>query len=102
MQALFQRRDLAWRTVARYDNLFLGIIKRVERMKKLFLRPLLAGEKLDVVHQQDVNVAVLIPESYGLVVSDRIDQLIHETFRGQISKAETLISLFDCVTNGMH
>src|SRR6185369_15465071 len=82
VQTFFKRRDLARRTVARYDNLFLGIIKRVEGMEKLFLRPFFAGKKLDVVHQQDVNVAVFIPESYGLVVSDRVYQFVHKTLRG--------------------
>ena len=38
----------------------------VKRVEKLFLRTLLADDELDIVNQQDVVIAVLVPElSHG-------------------------------------
>ena len=54
-----KRRNLARRAIARNDDLFLFVMERVERVKKLFLRPLLAGHKLHVVHQKHVDRAIL-------------------------------------------
>ena len=34
---------------------FCDVVKRVEGMKELFLRALLAGDELDVVDQQDID-----------------------------------------------
>ena len=44
-------------------------------------RAFLAGKKLNVVNQKNVNAAVFCPEVVGAVVSDGRDQLIGELFR---------------------
>ena len=37
-------------------------MQMVKRVEKLFLRTLLADDELDIVNQQDVVIAVLVPE----------------------------------------
>ena len=82
--ALFQGGDLSRRTVARNYYLLLRIIESIEGMKELLLRAFFARQKLDVVHKQHVDVAVLVPELDRLVVSDSVDQFIHKTLGRQV------------------
>ncbi len=44
------------------DDLLLCFVERIERVEELFLRPLLAGEKLDVVEKERVDGAITIAE----------------------------------------
>src|SRR5213594_3783725 len=49
VETLFDFRDLTRRTIRREHDLLLRVIERIERVKELFLRPLLAGDELDVI-----------------------------------------------------
>ena len=55
-QALLELRNLVRRAVAADDDLLLRVVQRVERVEELVLRAFLAGEELDVVDEQDVDV----------------------------------------------
>ena len=62
-------------------------------MEELFLSSFLAGEKLNVVHQKHVDVSVLVSKTYRLIVSDCIDQFVHESLRRQIGQSKIGIAL---------
>ena len=83
-QPLFERGDLFRRTIGGEDDLLLRLVERVERVEELFLRPLLAGDELDVVEQQRVDGAIAVAERLHLVVADRGDQLGHERVGGHV------------------
>src|SRR5437762_3209136 len=45
-KTVLERRDLLGRAVRRDDDLLVDLVQRVERVKELFFRPVLAGEEL--------------------------------------------------------
>ena len=53
-------------------------------MEELLLRPLLAGDELDVVDEQEVDVPVAPPKLRRAVVADRVDQLVGEPLGGDV------------------
>ena len=57
-------------------------------MKELFLRPFLAGQKLDVVDHQHIDVPIALPEVHHLVIANRVDDLVGELLGRQIGDPE--------------
>jgi hypothetical protein len=53
----------------------------VEELRLGLLRP---GQELDVVHEQDVHVAVTPLEQVALAVADRLDELRDERLGGDV------------------
>ena len=60
-------------------------MQRVERVEELFLRLRLVGEELDVVHKEDVDIAVAALEVCGFVVANRVDELVGELFGADVA-----------------
>ena len=52
--------NFAGRAVAGQDDLLVRFVQRVEGVEEFLLNPLLAGEKLNVVNQQHVRLAVFL------------------------------------------
>ncbi len=73
--------------VAGQDNLLVRFVQRVERVEKFLLDALLAGEKLDVVNQQHVRLAIFFAECGELVVLKGVNVFVGEFFRGNIGDA---------------
>ncbi len=71
-------------------------------MEELLLRALLAGEKLNVVDQQDVDVAELVAEAGHLVVADRVDHLVGELLAADVADGSMRLSALHVVTDRMH
>ena len=69
-QALLERDDLLRRPVRAQDDLLAVLVDRVERVEELFLRPLLVGDELDVVDEEQVDPAVAGPELVDLALLD--------------------------------
>ena len=59
-------------------------MQAVERMEELFLGRLFARDKLDIVHQQDIDRAVLGAELVGGAVANGVDNIIGELLRGDV------------------
>ena len=47
-------------------------------MEKFLLRAVLAGDELNVVHEQKVRIAVFLAEAFGCAGADGFDHLIDE------------------------
>ena len=73
------------RAVAADDDLLLRVIQRVERVEELGLGLLAFGEELDVVDEQDVDVAVAPLERLGLVVAQAVDEVVGELLGGDVA-----------------
>ena len=101
-QAVFKCLDLARMAVALQDDVFVCIVQRVERMKEFFLRVLLFGEELDIVDEQDVDVAVFLAERFGIAVSDGIDEFIRKFFARNVKDAHLGEFFQDLVPDGVH
>ncbi len=71
-------------------------------MEKLFLRAILAGEKLDVVDQQRIQRAVTALEFINPVVLQRPHHVADEAFRVDVSHARARVAGQDAVADGVH
>src|SRR5258708_3808545 len=80
----------------------MSVKERVERMEKFLLRPLLATEKLNVVNQKKVGLAITFPEFYQITVLHRIDQLLAEQLHGKINLFHFFRYRPDELADGLH
>jgi hypothetical protein len=70
-------------------------------MEELLLDPLLPFDELDVVHEEDVVVAVAPLEALdaGTALSHRVDELVHEGLARHVSRRQATRVLADVVTD---
>ena len=101
-QAVFEVGELFGRTVAGDDDLLHALVQRVEGVEELLLRALLAGEELDVVDQQHVDVAEPVAEAGHLVVADGVDHLVGELLTGDVADGGVRLAALHVVADGMH
>ena len=83
-----------WRPVGRDHDLPASRVQMVERVEELGLCLLALGEELDVVDQQDIDLAVALPEVVALTFADRLDELGDELLRGHVLHAEAGLSRY--------
>ena len=69
-------------------------------MEKLLLGGLLAGDELDIVHQQQVGHAVLHPEVLGAASADGGDQLVGELLAGNVHDNKIGVGALDLSLDG--
>ena len=75
-QPFLQGGDFPRRPVGGQDDLLVGLMEGVEGVEEFLLGADLAGNELDVVDQQHVDLPVFGPELHGLALLDGLDQLI--------------------------
>jgi hypothetical protein len=93
--------NFAGRPVAGQHDLFVSFVQRVERVEKFLLNPFLAGEKLDVVNQQHVGLAVFFAELGQLVVLDGVNVFVGEFLGRQIGDAGAFLVAGDVLADGV-
>ena len=71
-------------------------------MKELLLGAFLAGDELDVVHQQHVHRAVALAEGVHPVRTDGADQVVGEGLGGKVLDHQLREALPDVVAHGVH
>ena len=82
---LGEGRELARRAVGGEDDLAAALIEGVEGVEELFFGVLFALEELDVVDEQDVEVAVAVLEGFAALRPQRVDELVGEATRRSCS-----------------
>ena len=100
-QPLLEGGDVPRRGVGREDDLLLAGVESVEGVEELLLRPLLVGEELDVVDEQDVDGPVALAEGRHAVEADGVDQLVDELLGCQVHDLERRPLLQDLVADGV-
>ena len=75
---VFQLVHLHRRAVGRDDDLLSRFIERVERVEELLLRLLLAGDELDIVHQEKIGAAVFGAQILAAADLDGVDKIVRE------------------------
>jgi len=100
-QTLLQRFDFLRRAVRRDDDLAAIVVQRVEGVEKLLLRALLAGQKLDVVDQKHVRLAVALAELLHRCRLDGGDRLVREFFTIHVNNVEIRVVLLDLNFDGV-
>src|SRR5205807_7843841 len=83
-QTVFEIGDLRGRTIAREHDLFVTVKEGIEGMKKFLLRALFAGEKLNVVDQEQIGLAVTFAEFHQSIVLNRVDKFVNEELAREI------------------
>ena len=94
--------DLARCAVGGNDDLLVAIHKGVERVEEFFLRAVLAGDELHVIHHQHIDGAKDLLEFHHLAVAQRLHETVHELFRGQIDHVQVGPFCLQLPCDGMH
>ena len=97
--AVFEAGQLLRRDVTGDDDLLVGGVQGVEGVEELFLSLHPALQELDVVDQQDVDVAVAALKSLGFVVADRVDEVVGELLGADIEHPSAGVQAARVVAN---
>ncbi len=100
-QPFLQFGDFAGGAVGREDDLLVLLIERVERVKKFFLRAIAAGQEMDVVDHQQIDVAIAMAELMHVAVLDRQDELVDERIAGEIQDPRVGLLLEHLLADGL-
>src|SRR5690349_15462542 len=77
-ESVLQVRNFRSGPVAGEHDLFMAIKKSVKSVKEFLLRSLLASEKLDVVNQENIGLAITLPEFDEITVLNRADEFVDD------------------------
>src|SRR5438552_10350764 len=80
----------------------MSVKERVERMEKFLLRPLFTAEKLNVVDQKKVGLAITFPEFYQIAVLYRVDELVDEQLTRDVKHLHVFPFRPDELADGLH
>ena len=86
-EPLLEGEDRLRRPVGRQHDLLAVLVDRVEGVEELLLGPLLVGDELDVVDEEQVDPAVAGTELVDLALLDRGDELVGELLAGRVDDA---------------
>ena len=87
-QPVLERRHVAREPVRGQHDLRPGRVQRVEGVEELLLRLRLALEELDVVDEQDADVAVGALEGVDAVVVQGADEVVRERLDGRVAHGQ--------------
>ena len=102
LKPLFEAGHFLGVAVTGQHDLLLPFEQRVERVEELFLRAILAGEKLDVVDQERVERAVGLLELVDGVVLQRADHVADEALRVDVGDPCTRIAFAHGIGDRVH
>src|SRR6476469_9290591 len=80
----------------------MSVKELVERMKKFLLRPLFTTEKLNIVDQKKVGLAITLPEFDQITVLDRVDELVDEQLTREVDHLHVFPFRPDELADGLH
>lgn len=71
-------------------------------MEEFFLGSFLAGQKLDIVDEQDIDIAVAVSKGRVALVLDRVDEFVGEGFAGHVHYLLFRGVGHDVIADGLH
>src|SRR5438132_10339575 len=80
----------------------MAVKKCIECVKEFLLGPLLATQKLDVINQKKIGLAITLPELDQIAVLDRVDELVNEEFAREVDDLHVFFLRPDILTDGLH
>ena len=101
-ESLFEVGDFRGRRIAGEDDLLAAVAKRVEGVEEFLLRAVLAGEELDVINQEHIDLPVAFAEFLEFAVLDGADVVVGELFGGDVENLQVLFVLLDEMADGLH
>ena len=100
-QAVLEVLDFIGRPVAGHHDLLVSLLQGVERVEEFLLDAFLAGEKLDIINQEDIGVAVGASELGQVVVLNRLNVLVGKFLRRKIGDLQLWVFHQDIVADGV-
>ena len=97
--AVLEAGQLLGRQVGGDHDLLVVVVQRVEGVEELLLRPVLARQELDVVDEQDVDVAVRRLEARSFVVADGVDEVVGELLGVHVAHADAVVEVAGVVAD---
>ena len=86
-KTFLQSFNILRRPVTGNDNLLVRVVKRIEGVEEFFLGTFFSNQKLYVVNEKNINIAVFFPElGHAVAVSgpQSLDKLIGKVFGGNV------------------
>src|SRR4051812_347270 len=77
-KARLEADNFRWRPIAGENDLTAGFVECVEGVEEFFLRRLFSFEKMNVVDEKKIRLAVPLTKSMSGAIAHRTDELIHE------------------------
>ena len=99
-QAVVEALHLLRRPVGGHDDLLSGLVQAVEGVEKLLLRAVLAGDELDIVHEQQVGIAVFLAEVLRRARADGFDHLVDELLALDVGDLRAGVVVADGLPDG--
>ena len=100
-QTLLQAEHIARHAVGGQDDLTLVFVEGVEGVEKFLLRRVLAGDKLNVVDQKQVGVAVFVAELEVFAGTHRFNKFVGELVALDVNDVVFGVLLLDAVGDGI-
>jgi hypothetical protein len=101
-EAFFEIGNLLGELVGCEYDLLVRLVKAVEGVEELLLSALSTGEKLDVVHDQNVHLSEAILEVVHPVLSEGRDQIVDERLAREVRDPSERVAVEDRVTDRVH
>ena len=80
-------------------DLLLVVVQGVKRMEELLHRRLFTRQKLDIVNQKNVNIAVNLLERRTLIITDRVNEVIRELLRIHVAHPQIRVQILGVVAD---
>ena len=101
-QPVIQLLKLGDRSVAGEDHLLICVIKGIEGVEELFLYAELFLEKMDIVDEEYVSIAILVLEKLRRFFLDRLYELVRKFFSGDADDLGLRVFGPDAIAYGLH
>ena len=88
-----------WRSITRDNNLFIGVMQCIKRVKKFFFGRLFSSNKLNIINEQYIYLPVLCAEFFSLLKSNCVNNFVRKLFRCYIQYVQP--SRFTHMPNSM-
>lgn len=101
-ETIFQAFDFTRFAIRGENDLAIAKVKRIEGVEEFLLGIFLAGDELDVVDQNTVNVTVFIFELIDIFGTESRNKFVAEGFGGKVTDFEIRIVFKKLPANGLH
>src|SRR6266702_7297361 len=80
----------------------MAVKKCIECVKEFLLGPLLATQKLDVINQKKIGLAITLPELDQITVLDRVDELVNEELAREVDDLHVFLLRPHVLPDALH
>lgn len=101
LQPILQPQQVGRRPVGGEDDLLVVFVEIIEGMEELLLGGLLAGDKLDIVHQEEVGIAVFVAEFRVFALLKRLNRLVGELIALDVDDVVVRVAVVDLPGDGV-